>query len=130
MRANEQRKMARSPAGKARAMPPARTGPPRPTISTVSNVIVSRTGMRRLTCPPGSHMHTLNAESADQMSGGQWKYSFSAMMTATESAARSPSATLSARRFRLADNALSRCDRAGKATDRACQAALAMPRST
>ena len=86
--------------------------------------------MRRLIWPPGSHMHTLNAESADQMSGGQWKYSFSAMMTATESAARSPSATLSAWRFRLADIALSRCDRAGTAPGCACQAAFAMPRST
>ena len=128
MRANVQTNRPSTPSGNARAMPPARTSPPPATISTLSKVNVSRTGMRRRIGPPGSHMQVLSAASAASMSGGQWKYSFSAMMTATDSAARRPSARLSACRFRLADSARRRATELSGHGRR--QAAFAIPRST
>ncbi len=89
-----------APSGSATGRPRPRARPTPAVTDAPSAAKLSRTGRRRRIGPPGSHRQVHRAASAASFSAAQCRRSLSAMITATDSAARRPSARLMARRFR------------------------------
>ena len=96
-RAKLQAKMARAASGSATAMPPARASPNPPAAAAPSTAKPSSGPNRARSGPPGSHRHVSSAPRAATAASGWCSRVPTATITATESAARSPSARLAAR---------------------------------
>jgi len=131
MRAKLVQKMSRQATGTTTGRPIERNSPSPAVRPAPMAAKASKGGTRRRIGPPASHRHVSKAASAASFSGGNAIHSLAATMTATESAARTPSATLSARRSRLTG----RCPRSASGPalsrrGRAIYAARAISRST
>lgn len=87
--------------GTTTGSPSGRSSPNPAVSSPPSAANASSAGTRRRIGPPASHRQVSRAASAASFSGGKSSHSLAATSTATDRAARTPSATDSARRSRL-----------------------------